>query len=312
VGTTPSAAPTVPATHPPSARPAPSPTPRSSPSAPATPPALTIAAVSFPTGEVAINYPTISLAASGGTPPYTWSIGSGALPPGLTLSTSTISGTPTVAGPFAFTVNVADSAGGTASAAQSVTVVASVTFTGNCANVCSVEQGCVTVCGGYAALSGGLAPYTYQLSGTLPSGTTLNGPSLAGTFTTASTFSFAVMVTDALGGSGAVKANYSVFAQITLQGGTCAAKVGSGVGCQVRLPYAGGTGKPVNVSISAQTPVPKGTTVTLQSGIVLFSVPAQAVAVNVKALVILTDSAVCGPNAGQQCTATATVVISIN
>jgi hypothetical protein len=255
------------------------------------------------------------LSASGGSPPYTWSIGSGALPGGLTLSSSTISGTPTAAGPFPFTVNLADAAGGTASAAQSLTVVPGVTFTGNCANVCSVEQGCVTLCGGYAALSGGLAPYQYQLSGVLPPGTTLNGPSLAGTFTTISAvgpFSFAVSVIDALGGGGAVKASYNVFAQITLQGSTCSSKVGSGFGCQARLPYAGGTGKPVNVSISAQTPVPKGTTVSLQSGIVLFSVPAQTVALNVKALVILTDSAVCGPNTGQQCSATATVVISIN
>lgn len=271
-----------------------------------------MAAVSFPTGEVGIGYPAISLVASGGAPPYTWSIGSGALPGGLTLSSATISGTPTAAGPFPFTVNVADTAGGTAGTGQTVTVVPGVTFNGNCTNVCSVEQGCVTVCGAYAVLGGGLSPYKYQVSGTLPAGTTLNGPSLAGTFTTASTFSFAVVVTDALGGSGAVKANYSVFAQITLQGSTCSAKVGSGVGCQVRLPYAGGTGKPVNVSISSQTPVPKGTTAILQSGLVLFSVPAQTVAVNVKALVILTDSGVCGPNAGQQCTATATVVISIN
>jgi hypothetical protein len=252
------------------------------------------------------------LSASGGNPPYTWSIGSGALPGGLTLSSSTISGTPTVAGPFPFTVNLADSAAGTASAAQSVTVVPGVTFIGNCASVCSVEQGCVTVCGAYAVLGGGLAPYKYQLSGTLPSGTTLNGPSLAGTFTTASTFSFAVMVTDALGGSGAVKANYSVFAQISLQGGTCTGTVKPPTSCTVRLPYAGGTGKPSGVSISSQTPVPKGTAVSIVGGVVLFTVPAQTVPVNVKALVILTDSAVCGPSAGQPCTANATVIIAIN
>lgn len=314
---TPSAAPTAPAQQPPSPRPSPtpSPSPRPSPSTRPSPPPLVIGSLTFPTGEVGISYPAIALTASGGTPPYTWSISQGALPPPLALSGSSISGTPNAPGPFQFTVNVADSAGVTAGAAQAMTVAPYVTFAGNCTNVCSVEQGCVTVCGGYATLGGGVAPFQYQASGTLPPGTTLNGPSLAGTFTTVSSaapFSFAVTVTDALGAAGAVKANYSVIAQITLQGGTCSTKVGSGFGCTARLPYAGGTGKPAGVTISSQTPVPKGTTVTFVGGLVLFSVPAQTVAVNVKALVILTDSAVCGPNAGQPCTATATVIISIN
>jgi hypothetical protein len=58
--------------------------------------------------------------------------------------------------------------------------------------------------------------------------------------------------------------------------------------------------------------VPKGTAVSIVGGVVLFTVPAQTVPVNVKALVILTDSAVCGPSAGQPCTANATVIIAIN
>ncbi len=54
---------------------------------------------------------TQSLAASGGTPPYTWSIGSGSLPVGLSLSsTGQISGTATRAGVFPFTVQLADTA----------------------------------------------------------------------------------------------------------------------------------------------------------------------------------------------------------
>ena len=56
---------------------------------------------------------TATLAASGGTTPYTWSLasGSGPLPNGLTLSNSgIISGTPTATGTFSFTVQVTDSA----------------------------------------------------------------------------------------------------------------------------------------------------------------------------------------------------------
>ncbi len=53
----------------------------------------------------------VFLNASGGTSPYTWSIIAGALPDGLSVdgSSGEISGTPTKAGTFSFTVQVADS-----------------------------------------------------------------------------------------------------------------------------------------------------------------------------------------------------------
>jgi Putative Ig domain len=57
-----------------------------------------------------------SLAATGGTSPYQWSISSGALPAGISLQSSTGSlvGTTTLSGSFSFTVKVSDSAGKTA------------------------------------------------------------------------------------------------------------------------------------------------------------------------------------------------------
>jgi hypothetical protein len=56
---------------------------------------------------------TYQLSANGGTPPYTWSVSTGTLPSGLSLSSTTglISGVPTVAGSFAFVITVRDAAG---------------------------------------------------------------------------------------------------------------------------------------------------------------------------------------------------------
>lgn len=59
-------------------------------------------------GTVGIAY-AVTLSASGATPPYTWSIGSG-LPPGLTLTPSigVIGGTPNSAGSYGFNASVSD------------------------------------------------------------------------------------------------------------------------------------------------------------------------------------------------------------
>src|ERR1019366_5997814 len=61
--------------------------------------------------------------ASGGTTPYGWSVGSGALPTGITLSGTTgasinVSGTPTTPGAYAYAIKVADSTTPTAQTAS--------------------------------------------------------------------------------------------------------------------------------------------------------------------------------------------------
>ncbi|RKY12182.1 MAG: hypothetical protein DRP82_06865, partial [Planctomycetota bacterium] len=65
-------------------------------------PQLTITTTALPEGEVGVAYPTTTLTATGGTPPYTWSdVNSTLQTYGLTLDPSTgeITGTPTQATP---------------------------------------------------------------------------------------------------------------------------------------------------------------------------------------------------------------------
>jgi M6 family metalloprotease-like protein len=73
-----------------------------------TPPPLTMSC-SPAAGPASMVSFSATCSPSGGTPPYAWSISAGALPAGLTQSSGVISGTPTAAGAYSFTVRVADS-----------------------------------------------------------------------------------------------------------------------------------------------------------------------------------------------------------
>jgi hypothetical protein len=70
---------------------------------------LSIKTTSLPNGTTSATYGQ-TLSATGGTPPYSWSIVSGTLPAGLALTgiSGALSGTPTTAGTFNFTVQVQD------------------------------------------------------------------------------------------------------------------------------------------------------------------------------------------------------------
>ena len=85
-----------------------------------TPPVITTS--TLPAGSVNVAYAT-ALAASDGSGPYTWSLASGSLPTGLSLSTGgTIGGTPTAGGTSTFSVRVTGSNGGVATRSLSISV----------------------------------------------------------------------------------------------------------------------------------------------------------------------------------------------
>ena len=86
---------------------------------------LAITTASLTNGTVSTAY-SATLAASGGTLPYTWSIVSGSLPAGLTLNAASgaITGTPTTVGVSNFTAQVSDAS----SPVQTVTKALSITI----------------------------------------------------------------------------------------------------------------------------------------------------------------------------------------
>ena len=83
---------------------------------------LSVTTTSLPTAHQNKSY-SDTLAATGGTLPYSWTVSAGALPAGLTLSSAgVISGTPTVSGSFSFTAEVIDSTSPTETATAKLTL----------------------------------------------------------------------------------------------------------------------------------------------------------------------------------------------
>ncbi|HET9868224.1 MAG TPA: Ig domain-containing protein, partial [Nitrospira sp.] len=168
------------------------------------PAVLAIITTSLPNGTVnqAYNRP---VQASGGTPPFTWSVvpGTGTLPPGLTLDSTTgaISGTPTMAGSSSFTVRVADARGQSDTQALSITI-GTAPPPPNPPNITTTTLPAGTVGQPYSQpvqVTGGTGALAWSLvagSGTLPANLNLDATNglISGTPTAAGTSSFTVRV----------------------------------------------------------------------------------------------------------------------
>ena len=148
-----------------------------------------------------------SLTESGGISPYTWTLSSGTLPAGITLSSAgVLSGTPTAAdaGTYNLTFKVSDSGTPTALTAAkplSLTInpAPAITFsTTSLANATYKVAYSATV-----SASGGAGTLTYNLStGPLPAGLALSAAGvISGTPTAAGTFPIAITASDAFGDS---------------------------------------------------------------------------------------------------------------
>ena len=231
-------------------------------------PSISFSPASLSSGQVGVGYSQV-LTGSGGTAPYAnFTISAGALPAGLTLSSSgTLSGTPTAGGAFGFTVSAKDSSTGTGpftgSQAYSLTVAApTITFSPSTLTDAQVGVSYTQVLSGV----GGTAPYTNFIisAGALPAGLTLSASgTVSGTPTAGGNFSFAVQAKDSSTGTGPFSASqaYSLSVANPTISYTPATLAGIKVGVSVNqaLTGVGGTAPYSNFAITAGT-LPTGLT----------------------------------------------------
>jgi hypothetical protein len=171
---------------------------------------LLVTPATLPNGAVNDPYPSTTLGASGGLPPYTWAITVGSLPSGLSLNSSTgaITGAPT--GPSTtvnFTAQVTDSTNAKQTGSFSIVVNPALAIT-------STSLPGATAGTNYAtnlSATGGVTPYNWSISaGSLPTGMNLSGNAISGIPTTAGTVSFSIQVSDGSGGSQTVAVSINV------------------------------------------------------------------------------------------------------
>jgi len=207
-------------------------------------------------GAGVVNQPfNYQLTATGGGT-QTWSVVSGALPPGITINSATglLSGTPTTAGDYSFKVQVSD---GTRKDVQTytVTIVQSALKITKPALLGEVGRPVsVTL-----AATGGKGAYSWSLDNeTLPAGLTLDSAKgvISGTPTAAGSTPLKVTVTDAIGLTDTVDVNFVVAEQLAIvQGRLARAKVGHTYG--VRLSATGGV-RPRTWTIIGRGKLPAG------------------------------------------------------
>jgi hypothetical protein len=165
---------------------------------------LRITTASLPPSPISQPY-NVTLAASGGNPPYTWGLaaGSAALPPGLTLRAvgGVISGKPSVASQYNFAIEVTDTSGQSATQTLGMSVSA---MTGSSLNITTTSLSAGRVSQPYnvtLAASGGHPPYSWSLAtspGSLPPGLALAAMTgdISGTPSATNQYTFTVQVTD--------------------------------------------------------------------------------------------------------------------
>lgn len=181
---------------------------------------ITITASGGFAATVAAPY-TQTFTFNGGTPPWSGyqvtNLPAGVAITGTTANTVTISGTPTQAGSFNLNASATDSSTGNGPYAvgQAFTLtVAGPTLTLAPASP-ALNATYATAFTQAFSTTGGVGPYTYAVSGTLPAGVSLSGATLSGTPTAPGSYTFTITATDA--GASGVGAPFTTSRVYTLE-----------------------------------------------------------------------------------------------
>jgi PKD repeat protein len=181
---------------------------------------IIVPTATLPTGSVGTAYSSPTITTTGGSGAYTFSVPPGTLPPGLNLVSSgttgfTISGTPTAAGTYPFTITATDTSGNGLSGTQtySITVYDQITVP-----TATLPAGSVGTAYSSPTItaSGGSGAYTFSVPpGTLPPGLNLvssgtTGFAISGTPTATGTYSFTITATDTSGNGLSGTQTYSI------------------------------------------------------------------------------------------------------
>ncbi len=176
------------------------------PPAPIICPIITLNPTTLPDGVIGTPYNQTVTATGSTALPYTYAVSSGALPTGLlplnTAGPGAITGTPTAAGTFIFTITATDADGCSGSQLYSIVIAATPPCPPITLSPLALPAGLVgTPYNQTITATGGVAPYTYaSLPATPVPGLTLSSAGvLSGSPTTVGIFSFSVTATDANG-----------------------------------------------------------------------------------------------------------------
>jgi hypothetical protein len=224
---------------------------------------LAVTTTSLPAGAAGSAYPSTTLQASGGVPPYIWALASGSsLPAGLSLSPAgVISGTPAAASSGSYPLNfvVTDSFTTPETARATLTLTISGGSPGGL-TLTPATLANATVNVSYSAAlmaAGGVAPYAFSLvNGTsLPPGLTLSSSgTISGTPTNAGSTVFSVGVVDSTTPTGLSQtANLSI--TVNPAGQACGnMSTGNGASLNGYVPFPSSNAWNTNIASSAIDP----------------------------------------------------------
>jgi hypothetical protein len=153
----------------------------------------------LPTFAALVGVTGIYMAAEGGNPPYTWSVTSGSLPPGLSMdSTGRISGIPSTAGTFVVGIDATDSSSQTNGVILAATVRYGSVLAATTSRLPTLAASVPYSVQLQAEGGTGLYTWSLQAGSSLPPGLTLDPliDGISGTPTTAGTFVVGLQVSD--------------------------------------------------------------------------------------------------------------------